>query len=527
MSGAEVRVVRAVAVFAILTYLASWFANAAVPGYVDPLVLRAGIVAVITVQLAGTYTSAWVVKNLRTLLRASIYLVTFHDYLLLYWNRLHPLQLVGTYVLLAGVVAVSSLFVRRRGQFAAYLGTVVVLSVAVALAIDDPLTARPQFLIGIGAFAGLAYLAVRAHLRTLDELRESEAKARAVLQAVPDVLLQVCQGGVVRAVLGQPSGPLAARIGALAGRPLDEAIAEARPATIAASAKAIRVGEVRSVEGRTLVDGASFQVEVRLVDAGGGHCLALVRDVTREKELEERLRVMDRLAAIGRLASGMAHEINNPLAYVVANLDYVANELRRAVPADAGEESLKALADAAVGAERIRAIVKSLKQYARAEERVSLTAEVGECARAALKACEALPAHKAKLHVDIAKTEPARAEPLRLTQVLVNLLTNAIQAIPRPGAEEGNVYLRVAGLGGEVVIEVEDDGVGIPKDALGSIFDAFYTTKSPGGGTGLGLYVSHHIVTAFGGTIDVHSREGAGTRFRVRLHAATPKAEAA
>ena len=511
-----------------MTYLASWFANAAVPGYVDPLALRAGISVLITALLVGTYLSSRLVANLPAILRAFIYLITFHDYLLLYWNRLHPMQLVGTYVLFAGVVAVSSLFVRKRAHLAAYLVTVVVLSVVVAFVIPEPLTPRPQFLIGIFAFACLAYLAVRAHLRTLAELRESEAKARAVLQAVPDVLVQLSRDGTVRAVLGQPGGPLAARIAALTGRPLDEAVGLAQPMSIAETARTLTPGEVRSVEGRAQAGTTLLQIEVRLVDAGGGQCLALARDITREKEMEERLRVMDRLAAIGTLASGVAHEINNPLAYVVANLDYVATELKRAMPATAGAESLKALADAADGAERIRAIVKSLKQYARAEERVSLVADVAACVQAARQAIATLPAHRARLHFDLEQTGPVRAEPFRLTQVLVNLLTNAVQAVPRPGQPEGNVHLRAATRGGEVMIEVEDDGVGIPPEALGSVFDPFYTTRSPGGGSGLGLYVCHHIVTAFGGTLDVRSTEGAGTTFRVCLQAATPKtAEAA
>jgi signal transduction histidine kinase len=535
--GPPLAVARSAAAIAIVVYAASWVANRYVPGFVDPLWIRAAVVAIVAAAVVGTYTSAWVVRNIAALLRAVVYLVLAHDYLLLYWNELDALQVVGTYLVLAGVVATASLFVTRPRHLFELLVVVAAASVAVALLLARTRTPRAQFLIGIGAFIALAYVAVSAHLHTLARLwrtqrellddiarrevaegalRDSEAQARAVLRAVPDVLVRVGPDGIVRSVLGEEGGDLARRAADLVGRPLAEIMASPDPAVSAGLAAPVAPGAVRSFTG-PVRDGDTF-VEIRLSGADADSRLGLLRDVTRERELEERLRVADRLAAIGTLASGVAHEINNPLSYVAANVEFAVDQLRNRLRATSDPETLDqldALTDARDGAERIARIVDNLKQYARGVQRNELGADAGECVRAALRILDSQVRHRAVLAVELPALPRLAAEPFRLTQVFVNLITNALQALPGPGRDAGHVWIRGHVDGASATIEVADDGAGIPAEHLSRIFDPFFTTKSPGDGTGLGLYVSHQIVTSFGGTLTAASVPGAGTTFRV------------
>jgi signal transduction histidine kinase len=491
-------VVRAVAFVGVLAYALSWIANQRVPGFRDPLVLRAAIGGLILAAGLATWVSPWVVARISPIVRALVYLVTLHDFLLLVLNDLHPLQVVGTYLVLSAVVAASPLFVTEKRQLVTYLVAVALLAVGAAIVVERPLSARPQFLIGIGTFAALAWLALRSHLRALAELRESETQARAVLQAVPDVLLRLGPDDVVKAVLGEPHGALAGRAAALVGRPL---------------------GELHR-DGRVVAGDDAIDVEIRIVAVGDGDRLALVRDVTKEKQLESQVRMTDRLAAMGTLATGVAHEINNPLAYVLANLQYVSRQLEKDPEAiERGSESLQALSDAAEGAERVKQIVASMKQYAGAEG-ADLATDVESCVSAALKAIDAPLRERARIELDLQPMPLVLADPIRLTQVLVNLITNALQAVPGEGRSAGMVTVRSRGGDDRVVVEVIDDGMGIPASTLDRIFDPFYTTKAPGGGMGLGLWVCHQLVNTFGGRLDASSREGEGTTMRVTLSVA-------
>ncbi|HYD39998.1 MAG TPA: PAS domain S-box protein [Anaeromyxobacter sp.] len=294
------------------------------------------------------------------------------------------------------------------------------------------------------------------------------------------------------------------------------------------------------VEGRTAV----FSSEYRMPAPDGGwrwaqlsgratardetgratHLAGTITDVTEARRLQERLRHTDRLAGVGTLAAGVAHEVNNPLAYVWANLiavDEALAALAPGVPADPAriEDLRRAVRDAMDGAARVRGIVQALRQFAqpaRGEERrpVDVKAEL----EAAIGIARNEIAHRAQLHVDVPDgLPPVRAAPHELGQVFVNLLVNAAQAIPEGRAGENEIRVSARAEADRVVVEVHDTGAGIPAADLPRVFDPFFTTKPVGAGTGLGLSVCHGIVTAIGGTIDVESPPGAGTTFRVRL----------
>ncbi len=257
-------------------------------------------------------------------------------------------------------------------------------------------------------------------------------------------------------------------------------------------------------------------------------------DVTERKSLQARLEIAGRLASVGTMAAGVAHEINNPLAFVTTNLGFLGEQLD-AVAQDPlafrerARELRQAVREAADGAERVRDIVQALRKVAgppRAEPRIAvdLRAEI----EAAAGIAKGQVAPRARLVLDVPPGLPrVVAGAHELGQVVLNLLVNAAQAIPEGSPERNEVRVAARAEGGCVLVEVSDTGVGMAPDVMARIFDAFFTTKDIGSGSGLGLAICHGIVVAAGGSIDVQSELGRGSRFRVSLPAAPADATAA
>ncbi|HET9597832.1 MAG TPA: ATP-binding protein [Anaeromyxobacteraceae bacterium] len=255
------------------------------------------------------------------------------------------------------------------------------------------------------------------------------------------------------------------------------------------------------------------------------HLAQAVEERTRELEVaQQRLALADRLASIGTMAAGVAHEINNPLSYVLANVGYLAGELAGPDPLDRQRDDLlRAARDAGEGAARVRGIVQGLRSFARApqgdQRPVDLVPELG----AAVAMCRHDVELRARFETRIPSTLPlVAAREHELEQLFVNLLVNAVQALPPDRAHAENrvcISARAEGAAG-VVVEVEDNGVGIAPEVLPRVFDPFFTTKPVGQGTGLGLSICHGIARRSGGTIEVESTPGEGARFRVVLPAA-------
>ena len=248
-------------------------------------------------------------------------------------------------------------------------------------------------------------------------------------------------------------------------------------------------------------------------------------DITERKRLLARLQIADRMASVGTLAAGVAHEINNPLAYVMSNVGYALEAMRAAAKAlSEGRATLDsvagviaecggALGEAQDGAERVRNIVRDLKVFSRAEDDERTSVRLDRVLQAALNLADTEIRYRARLVTDLASTPPVHANESRLAQVFLNLLVNAAQAIPegRPGDNEIFVGTRV-GPTGRAIVEIRDTGCGIPAENRQRIFDPFFTTKPVGVGTGLGLAICHGIVTALGGDIEVESEAGAAPR---------------
>jgi PAS domain S-box-containing protein len=252
------------------------------------------------------------------------------------------------------------------------------------------------------------------------------------------------------------------------------------------------------------------------------------RDITERQRLRAKLLMSDRMASLGTLAAGIAHEINNPLSYVAGNLEVMAEALEAAerTPSAADRDELSAqVRDAREGAERVRKIVHGLRSFSRSEREVRVPLAVPDVLEAAIRLTGNELRHRAELVRDLQPTPLVTADDGRLTQVFINLLINAAHAIPAGRSDDNRITARTrTDEAGRAVIEVEDTGQGIAPDVQSRVFDPFFTTKGVGEGTGLGLSICHGIVSGLGGQISIDSAPGRGTVVRVVLPPAVPAA---
>ncbi len=262
------------------------------------------------------------------------------------------------------------------------------------------------------------------------------------------------------------------------------------------------------------------------------HALRIERNA-----MQEQLLISDRMASVGTLAAGVAHEINNPLAALMANLDFVVADLTK-LGAELGAGSVshesndwiatrlrsiaEPLADARECADRVRHIVRDLKLFSRSGEEQNEAVDVQRVIDSSLRIAWNEILHRARLVKDYGNVPLVAGNEARLGQVFLNLIVNAAQAIPEGRADKNEIRIVTRQDDrGRVVVEVRDSGAGIPEAVLPKIFDSFFTTKPIGVGTGLGLAICHRIVTALHGQIAVESQLGKGTVFRVTLDVAT------
>jgi len=256
--------------------------------------------------------------------------------------------------------------------------------------------------------------------------------------------------------------------------------------------------------------------------------IGVALDITERKRMESKLIQAERLASMGTLAAGVAHEINNPLTYVMANIGFVSERLPKLVTGDSApeiaaqlEELTTALAEAQEGAIRVRQIVRDLKILARGDEERFGPVDVRGVLESSISMVANQIRMKATLVRELGEVPMVEASESRLGQVFLNLLVNAAQAIPEGDVAKNEIRVRTrTDDNGRAVVTVSDTGAGIPAEVMNRIFDPFFTTKAVGVGTGLGLFICHGIVKALGGEIAVDSVPGQGTAFRVILPAA-------
>jgi two-component system NtrC family sensor kinase len=249
---------------------------------------------------------------------------------------------------------------------------------------------------------------------------------------------------------------------------------------------------------------------------------ALRREMTERARAEHELYQTQRLKALGRLAAGIGHEINNPLAFVLGSIEAVQETLAGlAGDLDAGTylEISRLLEAATIGSDRIAQIVRSIKMFVRPHEIALEAVDVVAATRLALDMAVIDVAGHVAIDTELAPVPPVLGKRVEIEQLLVNLLKNAAQALAGLREREARIRVRSRHEGERVVIEISDTGEGIPQIDLERIFDPFFTTKPVGQGTGLGLSICHAIVTGMGGTIDVQSAEKRGTTVLVKLPA--------
>jgi PAS domain S-box-containing protein len=292
---------------------------------------------------------------------------------------------------------------------------------------------------------------------------------------------------------------------------------------------------VSLANGDRVLAGEEFTVETRLGaivlettftpvrDAAGevDGAIGVSIDVTERVKMQNRLLQAERLASMGTLSATVAHEINNPLTYVLGNLDLVSARLPTVDATATTRQLVQWIDQAREGADRVRRIVRGLRAFSRQDDDRTEPTDVQLVLERALEMSDNVIRHRARLVLDFKAIPPVFANDLRLGQVFVNLLVNAAHAIPEGRADENEI--RVSTWHDEakstVVIAVEDTGSGIAPEVKARIFEPFFTTKPVGVGTGLGLSICYGVVSSLGGGIEVDSIPGKGSTFRVRLPA--------
>jgi PAS domain S-box-containing protein len=270
-------------------------------------------------------------------------------------------------------------------------------------------------------------------------------------------------------------------------------------------------------------DGTTFDVETTVKALGSGVRLAVVRDVSERNRMRGAMEQNERLLALGRLARGVAHEINNPLSYVVLSFD----DLERAMSRGERTRALGAIESAREGAERIRRIVRDLSAFGRGDEEAIGPVDLRAMLGSALNLTESMVKPRARVVIDFRAERAAKGNTHRLGQVAVNLLVNAADAVGEGAPERNEIRVSTYDEGDDVVFSISDTGAGMDRETMSRAFDPFYTTKPIGEGTGLGLAIAHGIVTKMGGAITVASDVGRGTTFTVRLPTWVAEAEPA
>lgn len=250
---------------------------------------------------------------------------------------------------------------------------------------------------------------------------------------------------------------------------------------------------------------------------GKWHPMLSVRDLTDRREMQSRMVMAERMASVGTLAAGVAHEINNPLAYMMVNLEFVMTALDGMDIGD-NSEIRGALDDTIDGARRVKLVVQDLKTFGRTDPAERGQASLHEVLSMSCNMAWNEIRHRAHLVREFGDDTIIKGSPSKLGQVFVNLLVNAAQSMPLGRADKGEIRVRSAiDPSGSLVVEIIDNGEGIEAGVLQRVFEPFFTTKSVGEGTGLGLSICHNIIRTLGGEIEAESEVGRGTTFRLTL----------
>ncbi|MFO0758658.1 MAG: PAS domain S-box protein [Byssovorax sp.] len=358
-----------------------------------------------------------------------------------------------------------------------------------------------------------------------DALRRSEARFRKLIESAPDL---ICVSRAGKVLYANPSFVRLAgyeTVEEVLGKSLADMVHEDERQVVSGRLSRVDAGAVVSTTQEYRVrrpDGKPAVCEffaIPIEYEGAPAALSFGRDITERRRLHEQLVQSARMAALGVVAAGVAHEINNPLAYVLLNLGFLARELPGLIgDAGARERILEMLKAVREGTDRVAVIARDMRSLAR--EGGAGPADLRMVLDSCLNILGGELRPKARVVREYQEVPSVAASPERLGQLFLNLILNAAQALPPGGADLNEVRVAVrSGAGGTVLVEISDTGVGIPPELQELIFEPFFTTKPMGMGTGLGLSICQGIVASLGGEIRVESAPGKGTTFRVILPA--------
>ena len=383
-------------------------------------------------------------------------------------------------------------------------------------------------------------------LRMRLQVRQTEARNRQLLECSGEAVFLLDEQGLV-----VEANPVAERLlrregSQLLGTPLEALCPEREREPLRRSLWELLSRGSARLENQGFLSARGERVALDLTASlqevgSSARMLVVGRDCTEKRRMEQQGLQNDRLASMGALAAGIAHEINNPIGYVLTNLGYLRDcredfertiaqvpELARKLKPQL-DEAREALTESIEGCTRIRDIVRDMRSFAHAPDESTAPVDINASLDFVLRMAHSELKSTALLQKDYDLSLPAVfGNESRLSQVFLNLVINALQAMHAGDPEQNVLRVRTACEGDRVRVDVSDTGHGISPEVLPRIFDPFFTTKPAGMGTGLGLSISHSLVQKMGGELSVRSAPGQGTTFSLLLptvaHAAEPHA---
>ncbi len=357
-------------------------------------------------------------------------------------------------------------------------------------------------------------------LRWGDASLVPERLSERVLDNLPDGVASLSMGGHIRTVNERMATLLGTTADALIGSDFSAFL----PAGMLSPARELsdEQSELTPVQGTAVPCSLSISIQRdRRGDAWG--LLLIAQDLREVTSLRRRLDLSARLAAVGELAAGIAHELNNPIAYVRTNLSVLRelcdeNRERTLSQRPLGDpkfadEMCEIVDESIEGIDRAARIVRDVREFSHSGAGERAPAELSELVEQSVRVARLQIAKDVRVELDLGELPPVECDAQRIKQVLLNLLVNAGQAV----SAKGLIAVRTWRDGDFALVGVKDNGCGIAAEDQGRIFDPFFTTKPVGVGTGLGLAIAYGILQEHGGSIDVESQPGHGAEFRLRL----------
>ncbi|MGH1345321.1 MAG: hybrid sensor histidine kinase/response regulator [Nannocystales bacterium] len=351
----------------------------------------------------------------------------------------------------------------------------------------------------------------------------AEARVRGVLAALPDLMFVISRDLVFEEYQTPDPEKLLMPPSSFVGKRVDEVL----PPDVASRVNDAVRGTLADGERRTVPYALDFPDGRQWFEAISGLCdedsvLFVVRDRTRQVLLEERLRMRDRMASLGTLASGVAHEINNPLTYVLGNLDFI----RDSIEPGGDEDLLGAFSDVVHGLEQVSGLIADLRVFSHPGSTEPTAVDLNHVVEATLRLAKGALNRHAVWTYEAQELPAVAGNASQVGQVVLNLVTNAIDAIGSGAATDNEIRIETHHDDERVTLTVSDTGAGIPPEIRERIFDPFVTSQTVGTGTGLALAVCRSLVVSLGGTIRAECRSPRGTVVTVAFprHEAKPTA---